>query len=82
MQGCIKFLIKSVWEEYQVLKRGREYHGGGKEYNAEKKEWGSNLIFPKILRMLGRISSGEKGKKISGKKIKIEKMWMGKNIKF
>ena len=34
---------------------------------------GSNIIFPLILRLLGRISSGEEGKRmeIAGKKIKI-----------
>ena len=47
MQGCKEFLIprggwtttfvKSVGEEYQVLKRVREYDGCGEEYNAEKK---------------------------------------------
>ena len=46
-QGCIKFLIPHCWgggllkpagEEYQVLKKGREYHGCGEEYNADKGE--------------------------------------------
>ena len=39
LQGCIKFLfhragkfIKFVGEEYKVVKKGREYHGCGKEY--------------------------------------------------
>ena len=44
----------------------------------------SNIIFPKILKLFGRISSGEKGKgtEISGKKIKIKnEMGVGKNIK-
>ena len=42
-QGCIKFLnglggkfIKSVGEDYQVVKRGREYHGLWEESNVEK----------------------------------------------
>ena len=51
--------IKSVWEEFKVAKRGREYHGCGEEYNVEKRERGSNIIFPIILRLLERISSGE-----------------------
>ena len=63
MQGCIRFLIpgniKSVGEEYQVVKRGRTYHGCGEEYNVEKRQRGSNVIFPVILRLLGRISIGE-----------------------
>ena len=58
-QGIIKStgeFIKFAWEEYQVVKRGREYHGCGEEYNIEKRKRGSNIIFPI---MLGRISSGE-----------------------
>ena len=55
-QGSIKFLE----EEYQVEKRGREYHGCGEEYNIEKREW---------ERLLVRISSGEKvrGRKYLGR---------------
>ena len=30
--------IKSVGEEYQVVKRGMEYYGCGEEYKVEKKE--------------------------------------------
>ena len=55
-----KKFIMSIGEEHQVVKRGREYHDCGEEYNVEKREGGSNIIFPKILRLLGRISSGEK----------------------
>ena len=66
-QGCIKFLIpgggwefiKYVGEEYQVVKRGKEYYYCGEEYNIEKRERGRNIIFPTILRLLGRISSRE-----------------------
>ena len=50
-----------VGEEYQVAKRGRDYQGCGEEYESEKMERGS--IFPLILRILGRISSGEEGKR-------------------
>ena len=65
--------IKSVGIEYQVLKRGREYHGCGEEYNILIREMGCNIIFPIILRLLGRISSAEveKGTEIYRKKIKI-----------
>ena len=67
----LRLLIKSVLEEYQVVKGGREYHGRGEEYKVKKRERGSNIIFTIIFRLLGRISSGEGifGKKI--KKIKI-----------
>ena len=60
--------IKSVGEEYQVMKGGSEYHGCGEEYDVEK--GGSNIIFPIILRLLGRILSGKEGK---GKEIFEEK---------
>ena len=63
IQGCLKFLaIKSVGEEYQVVKRRREYHGCAKEYNIEKRRNGSKIIFPIILRLFRRISSGKKGR--------------------
>ena len=32
--------IKSVGEEYQVVKRVRKYYGCGEEYNVEKRERG------------------------------------------
>ena len=51
--------IKSVGEEYQVVKRGRDYHVCWEESNKEKRENGSNIIFPMILRLLRRTSSGE-----------------------
>ena len=49
-----------------------EYHVC-REYNVEKRESGSNIIFPILLNLLGRVGSGaeEKGTKIFGKKIKI-----------
>ena len=37
----------------------REYHDCGEEYNVERREKGSNFIFSIILRLPGRISSGE-----------------------
>ena len=64
--------IKSVGEEYQVVKGGREYPGYGEEYNVEKRERGSNMIFPLILRLLGNKIKI----KIYKKKIKkIKKNW-------
>ena len=48
-------------EEYQVVKRVREYHGCGKENYADMRERRSNIIFSKITRLLGRKSSGERG---------------------
>ena len=33
--------IKSSGEEYQVVKRGRKYHGYREEYNVEKKGKGN-----------------------------------------
>ena len=58
-------------------KRGRKYHGCGEELTKEKMKRGSNIIFLIKLRLLGRISSWEEGKKteILGKKIKIKKKW-------
>ena len=55
------------------MKRGREYHSCGEEYNMEKREMGSNIIFPIIFNLLGRISSGEKGNEDRnfGEEIKI-----------
>ena len=49
----------------------------GKEYNVEKRERGSHIIFPVILRLLGKISGGEDGKGTVSlrKKIKIEQKW-------
>ena len=47
--------IKSVGAEFQVVKRGRKYHGCGEayEYIVEKRERGSIIvIFPIILRLL------------------------------
>ena len=55
------------------MKRGRKYNGCVEENYVEKREMGSNIIFPIILGLLGRISSGEEGKltEILGNKIKI-----------
>ena len=70
--------IKSVGEENQILKIGREYHGCGEEYNVKKWERGNYIIFFVKLWLLGRISSREKGKgrKFWGK-IMILKNWGG-----
>ena len=68
------------------MKRGREHQGCGEENNVEKGKKRKIIpIIPIILRIIRRILSGEKGKgtKISGKKIKILNMGVGKikNIK-
>ena len=58
LQGyIISLFIKSDGEEYQVVKRGREYHGCGENITRKKRESGSNIIFPKAFRLLGKISS-------------------------
>ena len=56
----------------------------GKNITWKKSEGRSKIIFPKILRLVGKISSEGEGKDtdIFGKKIKIKKTGMGKNIKF
>ena len=41
------------------MNREEKYYSCGLEHNVEKMERGSNIIFPIILRLLGRISSGE-----------------------
>ena len=65
------------------MKRRREYHDCGEEFNEDKRERGSNIIFSFILRLLRRISSGEQEKRteISGKKMKIKKMGIGEKYK-
>ena len=47
--------IKSVGEQYQDMTRGRKCHGCGEEYNVEKRERGSSIIFSIIFRLLRRI---------------------------
>ena len=37
--------FKSFGEEYHVVKSVREYNSCGEEYNLEKREMGSNIIF-------------------------------------
>ena len=75
--GQDRKFFKFVGEEYQVVKRGREYH------NVEKRKSGSNIIFPIILRLLGRISSKGKlnGKEIWGKIIKLKNIGDGEKYK-
>ena len=64
MGGSLSSLLG---EEYQVVKRGMEYHGCGEEYNVE-----SNIIIPKTFRLSGRRGSGRKSI--------FKKMRVGKNI--
>ena len=58
--------FKSVWEEYQVVKRGRKYHGSGEEYNVEKRERGSNII------LLYNIEEYQAGKRERGRNFEEE----------
>ena len=61
--------VKSVGKEYQVVRRGKKYHGCWEEYNVNlrKRERGRNFTFPVILRLLGRKSSGGGGRKFWGR---------------
>ena len=59
-QGPGEF-IKSIGEEYKVVKRGRKYYGCGEEFNVERRVRGSNIIVPFILRLSGRLSKGVRG---------------------
>ena len=60
-----------VGEEYQVLKEGRVYHVCGEEYNVDKIDRGSKIIFSVILRLFERTSSG-KGRKFLGRKLRVK----------
>ena len=53
----------------------------GEEYNVEKREWGSNIIVPIMLRLLDRISSEERGLKFLGSKSKLKKIGVGKSCR-
>ena len=56
--------IKFVGEEYQVLKRGRDRNNMavGKNITLEKRERGSNIIFPIIFWLFGKNIKLGKGK--------------------
>ena len=73
IQGFIKFLIPGGGEFIKSV--GKNF----KNIMCKERQRGRNIIFPIILRLLGRISSWEegKGKKILGKKIKIVTKWGG-----
>ena len=64
-------------EEYQVVKRGREYH------NVEKSKRESNIIiFSIILRLFGKLSSKQEGDGNLGEENKyFLAIEVGKNIK-
>ena len=76
--GWGKF-IKSFGEEFQFVKRGSDFKGFWGENYVEKRVRGSNIICSIILRLQGRLSSGEE--EIWGKKIKILKNRVGKEYK-
>ena len=65
--------IKCVGEEYQVVKGEENFMAVGTNITGVGKGKGSNIIFPIILRLLGRISIGKEGKGTETlvKKIKI-----------
>ena len=50
----------SVGEEYQIWKREREYHGCGEKNITWQMKRGSNIIFPLLLWLLGRIEVEKK----------------------
>ena len=72
-QGCIKFLIPPVGEEYYVVKRGRIYYGYGEEYNMEKKGKGKQYHLLYNIQAVGKnIKWGRlEDRGILEKKIKI-----------
>ena len=61
LKRCIKFLIFSLLGKNVKLWRG-EGNTIAVGKNITWKKRGSNIIFPFIIRLLGRISSGEEGK--------------------
>ena len=63
------------------MKRGRKYLGRGEEYNVEKSERGSNIIFPVTLRLLGRILNRKEDGTFKEENKDFKKMRVGKNIK-
>ena len=56
-------VYKVCWEEYQVVKRVREYLGCGKEYNEGKK--GKQYNLPYNIKAVGKNINWEEGKGIS-----------------
>ena len=58
-QECIKFIIKSVGEEYQVVKWVKEYQGCGEEYNVKK---GKQYHLFYDIEAVGKIIIGKRGK--------------------
>ena len=64
--------IKSVGEEYQVVKRGRKYPGSWEEYNMKNRQWGAITYFLIILRLLRR------ERKFRGRKSRFNNMKKGR----
>ena len=56
----------------------REYHGCGGKYNLKKRDRESNIIFPMILRLLGRISSGEDDRNFGEENQDFKKLGWGR----
>ena len=67
--------IKSVEEEYLVVKRGREYHCCEKEYDVEK---GKQYHLPYNIKAVWKEYQEGKGTEILGKKIKNLKKRLGR----
>ena len=63
------------------MKSGRESHGCWEEYSVYKRERGSNIIFPLMLRLRGRILSGKEDGNFGDEKKRFKERELGKNIK-
>ena len=62
------------------MKRGRKYHGCGEEYNVEKRDRGSNVIFLIILRLF-KVGKRGRGRKFRGRKSRFLKNGGGEEYK-
>ena len=60
--------IKSLGEENQVVKRGREYDGYGEKYIVGKKGMGKQYHLPYNIRPLEEYHVGEGDEKFRGRK--------------
>ena len=60
-----------------------EYQGLGEEYNVDKRERETKIIFPIILRLFERISSGKEGqvRHFGEENQYLKKIGVGKKIK-
>ena len=67
-------LIKLIGGGYHFVKRGREYHGCGEEYNMEKKEKKKHDHLPYNIKAAGKNMKWGKGGRpgISMRKITVD----------